>query len=546
MLYFDEVILTNPLGHTAKAHKYGMIYFTLADLPLHLRCHLDFIFLVGVARAEIMSSDTIDDILKFIVNDLNELAQYKLYDTARGKVNISCNLSLIVGDTPAINRLLGLKEGVGFSFMKCRHCFANKEDFDIYFDLELFKKRNVSEHNVLCAQLLYSKTQSSSAEYSKETGINRYSALFQINDMCTFDPFLQSPHDLMHILFEGIIPHTLREFFTTSLSNRELSKTQLNSLQDLLNNFRFHALDRSDSPKYLKISSFTDTNAHINLTAASTWTFLRCFPIIASSLNLNSLSTWPVIEILLRLTSNLVSRKFTDKSIVICKSLAIQYVTLYKNLFPSSSFIPKMHYLLHIVDSIPHLGPPISYWTMRFEGKHKYFKSVTLHSNFRNILSDIAFNHSLQISFISSHKNLEEQPSYRNFSKQPHIIECSLCSNNTNVGSISSYKSKFFTYYYNSILVLGCNPGIFPIFGLIDKICMCSIHNTPLFSLKVYLTESFEKCYNSFICLPIQHDSFVITLESLSYIEPLAFYKFSESCPKIIIPIKRNFESEFQ
>ena len=39
------------------------------------------------------------------------------------------------------------------------------------------------------------------------------------------------------------------------------------------------------------------------------------------------------------------------------------------------------------------LGPPIRYWTMRFEGKNKEVKRDGQHSNFKNICKTVADHH---------------------------------------------------------------------------------------------------------------------------------------------------------
>ncbi len=467
ILYYDELTITNPLGHTAKEHKYGMFYFTIADIPKELRSHLDLIFLVACVRAEMVNSDEIDNILSIINDNLHELFIGKLMSTSDGDKKIRGVLSLLVGDTPAINRLLGLKEGVGFSYCKCRHCFATKDDFDLLFEISLFKQRNVEEHKLLCAQLLYSQTQATAADFSKQYGINRYSKIFEINSFCSFDPFIQTPHDVMHILFEGITPHTLREFFTDAYSG-EINKYQIADLQITFDKFKCHPLDVNDYPKYLKLNSFTELNSHINLTASSTWTFFRLFPIIFAS-NLKEFRSWPVLEILFRLTSNLMSHKFTPNTQNLCKSLVIQFITTYRTIFANSSFLPKMHYLLHIVDAIPKLGPPSSYWCMRFEAKHKQFKSVSRNSNFHNILSDFSFKHSLQMSYISSHSTLEEPPSFTNFRLDSNSFNCNNCTNKKMMETVTKISSNYNTYCTSDLLLLAVNPRSLAAVGMIDK-----------------------------------------------------------------------------
>lgn len=47
---------------------------------------------------------------------------------------------------------------------------------------------------------------------------------------------------------------------------------------------------------------------------------------------------------------------------------------------------PKFHYMVHYPNLISKFGPPIRYWTMRFEGKHQQYKDLARKlKNFKNI-----------------------------------------------------------------------------------------------------------------------------------------------------------------
>lgn len=97
------------------------------------------------------------------------------------------------------------------------------------------------------------------------------------------------------------------------------------------------------------------------------------------------------------------------------KDLIEDYLISFKELYPNSSIIPKMHYLIHIPDWIRrymyirvHInacmlrwytskcrcGPVSQLRCMRFEAKHSYFKSLAHRvKNFRNIAKTMANRH---------------------------------------------------------------------------------------------------------------------------------------------------------
>ena len=54
-------------------------------------------------------------------------------------------------------------------------------------------------------------------------------------------------------------------------------------------------------------------------------------------------------------------------------------------IFPAS-FIPKMHFLLHLPDFVRFLGPPVYFSSLRFEDFHQFFKSFSNNAGYKNIL----------------------------------------------------------------------------------------------------------------------------------------------------------------
>ena len=53
-----------------------------------------------------------------------------------------------------------------------------------------------------------------------------------------------------------------------------------------------------------------------------------------------------------------------------------EHNSLFIELYPNESFIPKLHCLIHYPKQIEEKGPMVRALTMRYEGKLKYFKGV--------------------------------------------------------------------------------------------------------------------------------------------------------------------------
>ena len=99
---------------------------------------------------------------------------------------------------------------------------------------------------------------------------------------------------------------------------------------------------------------------------------------------------------LARLTERMTSELFRLHDIYSLEELVIEYLDSRKKLFsefPSElgRCRPKHHYLSHYPSAIRLYGPPTSYWTARYEAKHRIAKSIAESSkNFINITYTIS------------------------------------------------------------------------------------------------------------------------------------------------------------
>ena len=70
------------------------------------------------------------------------------------------------------------------------------------------------------------------------------------------------------------------------------------------------------------------------------------------------------------------------------------FLQKFQDEFPDASLTPKMHYLVHYPELLREFGPLINCWTLRFEGKHCYFKDVAYRlKNKRNVCKTLATRH---------------------------------------------------------------------------------------------------------------------------------------------------------
>ncbi|EDO35139.1 predicted protein [Nematostella vectensis] len=121
-------------------------------------------------------------------------------------INLQGALAAYIADTPASHEAAGFKEGVGLSFKKCRHCHATFEEVQSNFLEENFHARSLQEH-LHYLDSIKECEDSLLQHLSMVYGVNRASILL---DFPYFDVCEQMPQDVMHVLFEGVIPYTVK------------------------------------------------------------------------------------------------------------------------------------------------------------------------------------------------------------------------------------------------------------------------------------------------------------------------------------------------
>lgn len=71
-----------------------------------------------------------------------------------------------------------------------------------------------------------------------------------------------------------------------------------------------------------------------------------------------------------------VSFQFTEDSIQFLDCKISEHRALLREVFPNFKLRPKHHHIEHYPQLMRMYGPLRNVWTIRFEGKHKFFKKV--------------------------------------------------------------------------------------------------------------------------------------------------------------------------
>lgn len=109
---------------------------------------------------------------------------------------------------------------------------------------------------------------------------------------------------------------------------------------------------------------------------------------------------WGVLMDLKEIVQLGLSTSFTEESIQYMQTKIIDHRQGLKAVFPEFKLRPKHHYVEHYPELTKCFGPLVHLWTMRFEGKHSFFKRV-MHDthNFKNVLKTLATRHQYMMAY---------------------------------------------------------------------------------------------------------------------------------------------------
>lgn len=225
--YYDELEVVNPIGSYVSTHKLGCLFFFLANIRPQFRSTMKAINLLAVGKQEDIKHYGIDEFLRPFVEDLKVL----YYDGIEVEMNGSncCSvggLLAFLADNLTAHAVGGFKESMSFALRICRTCMITKTQAQLVFNESNCVLRDPETHFEQCQLLLGQLADHNSISY----GVNRLSILESVPG---FSVTTGMPHDILHDLFEGVVPLELKllieycieqRFFTFSLVNDRLSR----------------------------------------------------------------------------------------------------------------------------------------------------------------------------------------------------------------------------------------------------------------------------------------------------------------------------------
>ena len=125
-LYDDDFGVTDLLGNKVSKYKVGGVYFTILNVPPHLRSRLCGIFLTLLCKSEDIKAFGWSVILEWLITDVKQLRDIGIvvHCADRSTLNVTGVISCLVGDNIALHGIGGFTES--FSGGRCcRTCTSS-------------------------------------------------------------------------------------------------------------------------------------------------------------------------------------------------------------------------------------------------------------------------------------------------------------------------------------------------------------------------------------------------------------------------------------
>lgn len=406
----DDLEIVNPIGTHVKKNKVSVFYFTLGNIPPHLRSSLHVIQLVAIAKtSHARGVNALQNLLADFLHTLNELSVGIDVDLFGTQMRIRGALVFVSADTLASNWLGGFKEGVSFAVKNCRACdLENKKMSSVKSEAEV-RRRTMEVHRERCAHLQNSVLNQLSKEacdyWSKVWGINSSSVLMQAPDFDLISGLVQDP---MHVLLEGVALHELSYVLNYLIDVKKYFS--LRWLNTCIGGFAYSYLHEKRKPAPIEKQHLGE-KGNLKQTAAGVLTLLQTLPIMLGNQVDRGDPHWLNFLRLVQITIFCTSTYCSEDTSVYLDVLIQEYLSSFKMCYPKAPFIPKMHYIVHFPSQLTMFGPLRHHWCMRYEGKNGYFSNVR-YKNFKNLPFSLAKRHQLYMAFKQSGYTKGRNPHY--------------------------------------------------------------------------------------------------------------------------------------
>ncbi|XP_071839080.1 uncharacterized protein [Apostichopus japonicus] len=379
-LYYDDFTVANPLGTHVQMLKFSAVYFVLGNLhPMH-RSKLRNIQLVSLCPSLYVKTYGLQNVFFPLLEDLKVLEKDGIQFSKDGMEHtFRGTVSFLSADNLAAHEIGGFQ--VHFNHGRvCRMCNVTTANLKNHFCL--------SDKLILRSKEVYD--QQTQAVHVNPALMSTYGVKGTscLNQLTYFHVTNGLPPDLAHDLFEGVLPEVVGEVIKDCVSQEYFTLKYLNQQ---IKSFPYEASDRTNKPSVMSNNLYT---FRVKQTACQMWCFNRMLPLMVGHLVPIGCLSWKVLLLLLDVTEYCTSAEVTPALSMFLDDLIQDFLTSYYTFFHNVTMKPKFHYLIHYPAVLLQFGPLINTWTLRFEGKHNYFKEISKTTkNRKNLCKTLAQRH---------------------------------------------------------------------------------------------------------------------------------------------------------
>ena len=370
--YYDEFVTNNALSNKVHEQKIGAFYFSILNLPEHLRRFSGNVHVLAFFKHHLLDKYELNDFLRPFVTELKELEKDSGVSTfiKNKPYTLRASLATVTGDTAAINPLLGFL-GPGANLF-CRVCMVSRNEFQNrrFFSAERRTKELLQEQ--LKEILLDSSA-------TTRTGV---AGPCELNKLNYFHSCNNQLFDLLHDLFEGWVQYVIK--LTVAYFVLDKQVIDVETLNYRINIFSCGPTEKSNkpNPKFTLAGLKNVEKDHkIKQKGAQTWCLLRMLPFIFYDLVEPDDIYLQYLLDLNRITEIAMSPVISKSTLPVLRSLLRSHYNNFNILYPTANKINKLDHIMHLPESIEQYGPMINYACFIYEDKHQVFQDYANISN---------------------------------------------------------------------------------------------------------------------------------------------------------------------
>ncbi|XP_071793325.1 uncharacterized protein [Asterias amurensis] len=383
-LYFDEFNVANPLGNKVQKMKFGGFYFVLGNISPKYRSKLHVIQLATLCLASHLKKYDMNAILAPLLRDIHKL---ETEGVCIQKDDISHTFYGTISFISADNRGAHFIGGFQTHFNSgriCRGCNVTSQTLKDHFNpcrLQLRTKQGYEQQVRIVHE---------NPDLWNLYGLKHDSVFNYFHITCGL------PHDIAHDLFEGVVPEVIEVTIKHCVQQGYFSLLYFN---DMIKTFPYGEPDIRNKPTAM---SCTMASFRVKQTASQAWCLLRLLPLMIGHTIPYEDSKWLVLLSLLDVVEYIMAPRVTKVTIGFLTFLIEMFLSTYYREY-DITMKPKAHYLLHYPEQMHQFGPLVFCWTLRFEGKHFFFKEVSCRTkNRKNLCKTMAERHEYHQAWLRS------------------------------------------------------------------------------------------------------------------------------------------------